>query len=350
MEHHPSLSTASQVLDYLVCSDPVRGVSGSELASRLTISRVAIWKAVEQLREQGYRIESRKGSGYRLVPREDGLLPGEVYAGLKTQIVGRPTLWRPVVQSTNSWAASLAAGGAKTGTTVIAGRQQAGRGRLGRHWHSAEGGLYLTVIMRPQIPLISLPAWSLSVSLAVAETLSNAVPQASFHVKWPNDVLAGGKKVAGILCEAAGHADQTSWVAVGIGLNVNNSTESLTPSDAILPISLKEVTGQPMSLRPLLQSLLFHLEHWVPAHWGPIEQKRTIENWRSRASGLGSKVTMSRVEGGQSMVVADGIFLGLDDQGAAMIRNEDGTLVRFLTGDLSLRSGHDHHDPINAKT
>jgi BirA family biotin operon repressor/biotin-[acetyl-CoA-carboxylase] ligase len=192
-------------------------VSGETLATELGISRVAVGAHIAALREDGFRIESAHSVGYRLLSAPSLTLPETV-----APLVSDP-LWVRFeggehTESTNTDAKRLAASLAPEGTVVIAARQHGGRGRLGRSWESPEGGAYLSAIFRPALAPASVSSLALVIALGVSDGLCGLGVETS--IKWPNDVLLGGRKLAGILLEMSAEADMVEWVVAGVGINV----------------------------------------------------------------------------------------------------------------------------------
>ncbi|WP_448383897.1 biotin--[acetyl-CoA-carboxylase] ligase [Desulfosoma sp.] len=209
-------------------------VSGNELAASLGISRTAVWKHIHTLRSRGYLIESLPKKGYRLTALSRTLRPEEVLPLLQTRFLGRSYDYHESIGSTNDRAMDLARHGAPHGTTVVAEEQTAGRGRLRRPWHSPKGmGLYFSMILRPDMPPRHGPESTLVTALALARCL-RAQWALDARIKWPNDVLISGKKVAGILTEMQSDPDRIQFLVVGVGVNVLHREEDL-PAEALYP-------------------------------------------------------------------------------------------------------------------
>ena len=190
-------------------------VSGERLAESLGVSKVAIWKAVEKLKSLGYTIRSEKGRGYRLLDEPKVAHPWRVAKRLRTRLLGSEILFVEETSSTQD----VIKGMAREGIVAIAGRQEKGRGRLGRSWFSTEDDLKLSVLLKPRnFPPHRLGLISLLAGLAVCRALGG-------RLKWPNDVLLNGKKVAGILAEGEAQQDRVERVYLGIGINVNSKEE-----------------------------------------------------------------------------------------------------------------------------
>ncbi|MDW7709055.1 MAG: biotin--[acetyl-CoA-carboxylase] ligase [Deferrisomatales bacterium] len=196
-------------------------VSGQHLAARMGVTRAAVWKGVESLRGHGYPVESLPARGYRLTQQGSGLRPGELAATLRTRRLGRPARHCSSVDSTNREAERWAGAGAPEGALVLAERQTAGRGRLGRTWADLPGrSLLFSLLLRPPLPAAQTPPLTFAAAVALAEALARWVPPQALELKWPNDVLLGGRKVAGILLEMRAEGQRTEHVILGVGVNV----------------------------------------------------------------------------------------------------------------------------------
>ena len=217
------METVDRILTMLR-REPV--VSGAALSSALGVSRAAVWKHVEALRADGYRIEARRARGYTLTGNPDRLLPAEITQHLTTTRFGRRLETFETIDSTNIRAGQLAREGAPEGTLVVAERQTHGRGRLGRSWVSpARVNLYASFVLRPQLAPADAPQLALAAAVAVARALAPLAP-GRVAIKWPNDCLLDGRKVAGILTEMDAEVDRVRAVVLGIGVNLNATTRA----------------------------------------------------------------------------------------------------------------------------
>ncbi len=202
-------------------------ISGEELSQELGVSRTAIWKHIEKLREEGYEIIASPHLGYRLESCPDRLTELELSSGLNSDLIGRKIYSYKELESTNDTAYSLAQQGEKEGAVIIAEYQLKGRGRLGRKWVSPKNkGAYFSIILRPRILPREISLITLFSSLAIAKSIREFLGLKAF-IKWPNDVLIDGKKICGILTEMSAEADAINFVIVGIGININTKKELL---------------------------------------------------------------------------------------------------------------------------
>src|ERR1039457_4250517 len=198
------------------------GVSGAELAEQLGISRAAVWARIEELRSLDYEIEAGPHFGYRIVSAPDALHADDLLARLgKTKVVGRDIRVFEQTTSTNDVIEKLARDGVKEGAVVFAESQSKGRGRLGRNWMSPpQKGLWFSVLLRPDLRPQEATQLTVAPATALVRTI-RSVTDLKPEIKWPNDILIGGKKVAGVLTELSAELDHVKYIILGIGVNVN---------------------------------------------------------------------------------------------------------------------------------
>jgi BirA family transcriptional regulator, biotin operon repressor / biotin---[acetyl-CoA-carboxylase] ligase len=302
--------------------------SGASMASRLGISRTAIWKYLKQLEQAGYTFKQRKGLGYRLKETPDRLYPWEIEEHLKTGTVGRKIHYVDCVDSTNAMAFRLAMSGDEEGTCVIAESQGAGRGRLQRRWHSPHGrNLYLSVILRPDIHPSEVYPLAFISSLAVYETL--AASGLAPRLKWPNDVLIGGRKICGTLIELSTETDRVQFVIIGIGLNINMEEDEMDDEIRGKATSLSIETKIRFERAAICGMLLNNLERYY-AISGRQGMDEICRLWEERAQTKGTFMEVRHFDR-----VYRGISEGIDDDGALLIREND-RIVRVIAGDVTV--------------
>jgi BirA family biotin operon repressor/biotin-[acetyl-CoA-carboxylase] ligase len=228
--------------------------------------------------------------------------------------------------STNDDAARLARAGARHGTIVIARAQRAGRGRDGRSWASPrDAGLYLSAVVRPPLPLVDVPPMTLAIGVGLCDA-ARAVG-APAMVKWPNDALVGGKKLAGVLVEAHSQGQRLDAVIVGIGVNLTPA--AMPPELADIAISLEQAAGAPVDRAAFIEQLLAHVERWIDRYIAS-GLPAIAPAWRDRmAAGITAR---ARVDG----IDVCGEVIGLDSDGAVMLRGAGGRLHRVRSGDLEV--------------
>lgn len=309
--------------------------SGEELGSALGVSRTAVWKHVNKLRARGYLIESVPSRGYRFLAAPDTLTPTELSTGLRTVRIGRRIVAVDETDSTNQLAFRLAEEGAEDGLVVIADRQTGGKGRLGRRWESPGGvNLYCSVILRPAMPPVRAPQLTFLSAVAVAravESVTRLCPQ----IKWPNDILVDGLKVAGLLNEMSSETDTIHFVVLGIGVNLNMEREQFPETLRHPASSLMLKSGARVSrvefTRALLTSLDDLYQDYLQQGFAPIRAE-----WLSRSMVLGRRV---RVASGDEVTV--GTVAGIDDDGALLLQRDGGVSERVVAGDVTVLENPD---------
>jgi BirA family biotin operon repressor/biotin-[acetyl-CoA-carboxylase] ligase len=298
-------------------------VSGEELAHELAVSRAAVWKHIQALRAEGYMIESSTNLGYSLASTPDLLTPTAVKAGLKTQIIGRNIQYFKETESTNIIAREIA-GSVEEGTVVIAESQTGGRGRMGRKWISPEGGIWLSIIIKPKIQPLYASRITLLAGVSVAKTIrSYGLPA---KIKWPNDVLMNGKKVCGILTEIEAEIDLIDFCVVGIGIDANVDTESFPEEFRETSTSLKKELGSEINRVEFVQRLLEEFESlylkFQKDGFSPI-----LEEWRNMSATIGEWVKITT----QARTIY-GEAIGVDSEGALVLETGDGKLEKIVAG------------------
>ncbi len=199
-------------------------ISGQELCNRFGVSRTAVWKAINQLKEAGYEIEAQQNKGYRLMTAPDLMTEAEIKSLMHTEWVAKEVLYFDTIDSTNTKAQELAEKGYPSGTLVVADKQESGKGRRGRSWVSPSGtGIFMTLMIKPDINPNNASMLTLVAALAVAKAITSVTGEEAM-IKWPNDIVVNGKKVCGILTEMNAQFDYINNIVVGIGINVHNES------------------------------------------------------------------------------------------------------------------------------
>lgn len=199
-------------------------ISGQELCNRFGVSRTAVWKAINQLKEAGYEIEAQQNKGYRLMAAPDLMTEAEIKSLMHTEWVAKEVLYFDTIDSTNTKAQELAEKGYQSGTLVVADKQESGKGRRGRSWVSPSGtGIFMTLMIKPDINPNNASMLTLVAALAVAKAITSVTGEEAM-IKWPNDIVVNGKKVCGILTEMNAQFDYINHIVVGIGINVHNES------------------------------------------------------------------------------------------------------------------------------
>ena len=323
-------STGARVLERLL-NNMDAYVSGTSICRELGLSRVAVWKHVQTLRDQGCRIAARRHCGYRLLAVPDLPTAEAVSPRLRTRMLGRPLLFFREVDSTNRQAAQRAAAGAPEGLAVVADHQTAGRGRMGRDWYSPTGvNLYLSLLLRPRTELVRVPTLPLAIGCGVARALAAVAAGVPVRIKWPNDLLVGGRKLGGILCEMEAEADGVRHVVVGVGINVNVRRRQLPSALAQKATSLAIETGKRFSRADVLAEVLNHIEDvygvWREGGLAPLlAEIARLDALRGR---------QVRVE--QARGVVAGRADGIQADGTLRILPADGAPIAVCSGDAHI--------------
>ncbi|KAB0669302.1 biotin--[acetyl-CoA-carboxylase] ligase [Oryzomonas sagensis] len=308
-------------------------VSGEQLSKELGISRTAVWKHISALRGAGYRVEAVPSRGYRLLSSPDTLAAEEISVQLHSALIGTRLVNLATTTSTNSEAFRLAEEGAVEGTVVTAEEQSRGKGRLGRIWSSPPGAnLYCSVILRPRIKPFEAPQLTFLSAVATARAIEQTTGLKP-EIKWPNDVLIDGKKVAGLLnemsAETDGINDGINFVILGIGVNLNMTADQF-PGDLRHPAtSLLIEGGAKVGRARFTAFLLNELDRLYAAFLdhGFVPVRR---EWQERCNANGREVVVS--DHGRDDI--RGLFAGIDGDGALLVRQPDGTIERILSGDV----------------
>lgn len=316
------MKTEQKILEMLK-EKPDDFVSGEDLSGALNISRTMVWKHVNALRDCGYTIESVTGKGYLLKDIPDLLLPAEIEKGLKTKFVGRQIHHFDTIASTNLRAREIAAD-SPNGTVVIAEEQFEGKGRTGGAWASPPGGIYLSIILKPEIPPDHIHRLTLVTGVAAVEVLNEMGLDA--RIKWPNDILINEKKVCGILTEIDAEADVMNYVIIGIGINANTGLDLLPPITMLQATSLKEETGQVVDRIAITQRFLERFEQYYTTFLTDGFPS-VITQWREYSSTIGRRVKI--VTRFRTIV---GEAVGVDHDGALIVELNGGTVEKEITG------------------
>ncbi len=313
-------------------------VSGALLAGRLGLSRTGIWKHIRNLRALGYQIAAHPKEGYKLVDVPDALIPEEVLPGLRTSWLAGTYRYFPSVGSTNDAALALAAQGAPHGTVVCAGEQTRGKGRLRREWLSPpDRGIYVSILLRTPFPVHEAPQSVYIAALALAGTLHSTygLPAA---IKWPNDVLINSKKVAGILTEMQSDQEQTRFLVIGIGINVNHSEQELGgpfryPATSVA-LELGHSLRRPEFLKAFLERFEIDYEHFLDVGFEGI-----VEELTNFSGILGKRIS---VLCGKDEI--SGKAVGFSREGALLLLTDDGQEQSIWVGDVTHVEGARQED------
>ena len=305
-------------------------VSGQQLCEKLGVSRTAVWKAINQLKEEGYQVEAVRNRGYHIVESPDVISKEEIVSMIDTNWAGQEVYYYNITDSTNIRAKQLGDEGAPHGTLVTADQQSAGRGRRGRGWESPPGcSVYMSILLRPDIPPVKAPMLTLVMALSVAGSLKDCTGL-DVQIKWPNDIILNGKKLVGILTEMSTEIDYINHVVIGVGINVN--MEYLPEEIQDKATSLRLETGHVVRRSELIASTMKQFERY----YGLFLESRNLESMREEYNRLlvnrGKEV---RILGGKEEYNA--VALGINSEGELLVRREDGSEEAVFAGEVSVR-------------
>jgi len=309
-----------------------RFVSGEEISRNLSISRTAVWKHVNKLRDMGYEFEAVSRKGYRLVTKPDSIDATALQLALDTTVFGRKAVLLTSTLSTQGDVLKLAEQGQAEGAVIIAEEQTGGRGRFGRKWFSPPGkGIWMSVLLRPDVPLQHTPQLTLLTGVAVCRAV-RACTGADAGIKWPNDLLIDGRKVCGILLESTVEDHEVRYCIAGIGVDVNFDPEDYPEDLTTIATSLKMETGQPVDRTKLTAAILTELEQlyflYQKEGFGVISAL-----WEALSVSMNREITVTNPHG-----VIEGKAIGLDPSGALLVEKHDGEHTLIISGEISWKS------------
>ena len=305
-------------------------VSGQELCRRFGVSRTAVWKVINQLKEEGYEIEAVRNRGYALKGAGDVLSEAELLSCLKTEWAGGRTVYFDATDSTNVQARRLAEAHAPHGTLVVSDRQDGGKGRRGRSWASPSGvGIWMSLILRPEIAPSSASMLTLAAALAVREGIQEETGLSPL-IKWPNDLVLNGKKICGILTEMSTELMEIQYVITGIGINVNQREFPPEIRDTATSLSLE--AGRSFRRSSLIAAILKAFEKDYAAFLKTGDLSLLLEEYNACLVNRGKEVCILDPSG-EYRAVAEGI----DESGSLLVTLPDGTRREIISGEVSVR-------------
>ena len=305
-------------------------VSGQQICETLGISRTAVWKIINQLKEEGYEIEAGQNKGYRLNGTPDVLSLAELQSRVKTRMAGKELLYFDVIDSTNLEAKRRAEEGAPEGLLIVADKQVAGRGRRGRSWESPAGAnIFMTLLLRPSYSADCVSMVTLVMALSVAQAIEE-VSKLPVRIKWPNDIIIHGKKLVGILTEMSTQIDYINHVTVGVGNNVNltDFPEEIRERAT----SLRLECGHKVKRAPLIAAIMKRLEENYALFMETGDLSQLMEKYSEL---LVNKDRDVMILGAKEQYVAHA--LGINKTGELIVRKEDGTIEEVYAGEVSVR-------------
>ena len=303
-------------------------MSGEQLSKKLGISRTAVWKHINALREEGYNIESVNKKGYRLAEKPDDILSSENIAyNLPTEFIGKKVIHLDTVGSTNDYAKEI---GNKVngGTLIISEQQTKGKGRLGRSWKSKSGdGIWMSLIIKPKIEPYKAPFLTLVAGASVVKALSNLGVEAS--IKWPNDIIVHNKKICGILTELSAEMERVNYVVIGIGINIKTID---------FPDEIKEKAtslykeGYKLSRVDIVRQFCIEFEKLYKGYILDGNKQDTLELCRKYSAIIGKQVYVIKNNKRELVKCID-----INENGNLIVKEKNGEIQEIMSGEVSIR-------------
>lgn len=305
-------------------------VSGQELCERLKVSRTAVWKVMQQLQAEGYEIEAVRNRGYRLKESGDAYSQAELQSIMSSKWAGKNLLFFEKVDSTNNMVRALAEQGAPEGTLAVAANQTAGKGRRGRSWSAPEGtSIAMSILLRPEFPPERASMLTLVMAMAIARGIRE-MTGLDAGIKWPNDIVADGKKLCGILTEMSTEMEYIRYVVIGIGINVSMKEfpEELKQKATSLELCL----GRPVKRAPLIDACMRAFEEYYEKYLQTLDLSLLQEEYNRELVNVGREVTVLAPAGDYT-----GVSHGINREGELVVELAGGEIRNVVSGEVSVR-------------
>lgn len=305
-------------------------ISGQEICSRLGVSRTAVWKAIKQLREDGYDIEAVNNKGYRLGQVPDVIYEQELRSLLHTKWFGSKILYFDSIDSTNNELKRQAETQVCHGLLAVAEEQTAGRGRRGHAWVSPPGtGIWFSFLLKPQISPDKASMLTLVAAIAVARAISETTGLVS-QIKWPNDIVVNKKKVCGMLTELSAEMTQVNYVVIGIGINANNREFPNEIKETATSLYIE--SGKPVKRAAVIEAVGRYFEQYYDAFIKAGDLSLIMNEYNDMLVNAGNQV---RIISGDSEEIYTAV--GINPQGELVVKDEDGNIKDIRSGEVSVR-------------
>lgn len=302
-------------------------VTESELIEKLNITHEHLKEHIAILQDAGYDIRHEKEKGYKLFNTPDILEPFEVERNLKTKYMAHNIHYYKEVTSTNDIAKDLIKNDEPEGSVVIAEQQSAGRSRKNREWASPEGGIWMTLILKPNVSLLEASKLTIVAGVSIAKTLHDEY-DIDAGIKWPNDILIGSKKICGILTEAVtDENNDIKAILIGIGMDINVDKEDIPENLQNIATSVKEETHKELKRAEIL-NVFFKIFEDFYEEFKAGDIKNIISEWRRLSSTTGNRV---KVYKDRKAIIADAV--GISNEGALIVELDDGSLEKITSGE-----------------
>lgn len=305
-------------------------VSGQELCERLKVSRTAVWKVMQQLQAEGYEIEAVRNRGYRLKESGDAYSQAELQSIMSSKWAGKNLLFFEKVDSTNNMVRTLAEQGAPEGTLAVAANQTAGKGRRGRSWSAPEGtSIAMSILLRPEFPPERASMLTLVMAMAIARGIRE-MTGLDARIKWPNDIVADGKKLCGILTEMSTEMEYIRYVVIGVGINVSMKEfpEELKQKATSLELCL----GRPVKRAPLIDACMRAFEEYYEKYLQTLDLSLLQEEYNRELVNVGREVTVLAPAGDYT-----GVSHGINREGELVVELAGGEIRNVVSGEVSVR-------------
>lgn len=304
-------------------------ISGEMLSGKLGVSRTAIWKHINVLKEKGYHIETIPRKGYMLLEMEDKLLPKEIEVLLSGNTIGRQIIYFDSIDSTNSYA-KKEMNQLEDGAVILAEEQLAGRGRRGRGWSSPKGtGIWMSLVLKPNIPPTEGVKMTQIAAAAVCKSIRELAGLDAL-IKWPNDIVINGKKICGILTEMAGELNEISYIIVGVGINVN--TEDFSDEIKEKATSLFVEGNKKIDRKELVVNILKNFESLYNTYIKDLNLDETLAIVKNYSALLGKDIRVI-----QGKLEKKARAIDINEEGLLLVEMEDGSNELISSGEVSIR-------------
>lgn len=305
-------------------------ISGQQLCDRFGVSRTAVWKAVNQLKKDGYKIEAVQNKGYKLLDAADILSVEEIKSCMHNTWAAQSVYYYDEVDSTNDKAKQLAEAGEPHGTLVVAEKQTLGKGRRGKGWVSPPGtSIYMTILLKPQFAPNSASKLTLVMALAVVKGVEE-ITNMPCQIKWPNDIIINKKKICGILTEMQAEPDYIQHVVIGAGINVN--LEKIPDEIADMATSLYATCGRKFLRAEIIAAVMRHFEYFYNIFVQTEELSALMKEYNAHLVNIGQPVKVLNPK-----CEFTGIAEGINKEGELLVRTEHGEIVCVYAGIVSVR-------------
>lgn len=303
-------------------------LSGEYLSSTLNVSRTAIWKHIKNLKTKGYIIEGISNKGYKLISSPDLLNKSELLSKLSTTVIGKNIVYFEDIDSTNVKAKELAQKNIENGSIIISEKQTLGSGRFNRNWNSPKGGLWFSLVLRPNLPPTEAPKVTQIAAASIYKTLNNLDIETS--IKWPNDILLNDKKLCGILAEMKCDMDSVDYLVLGIGMNINVDTCNFDENVKDIATSLKIAYNKQFDRSRILSDFLMNFEILYNKFLNNLDLSETIAICRSHSNLLGKKAKL--ITYNKEEIVT---CISLSDTGHLIVEDSSGKQKAVLSGEIT---------------